>query len=168
MSYVHTIDNICLSSHEQYGRQFWQLTVHIWLSVSEAELLLNSEELSMYILYVDMYHFHFYGTSESLSPLGQIVPERTLWAVIKRNCNVTCSSARSTPKKKSTCANIQVNVIQGSGFRPVTYLVTTADLRPVHRGNQVVKFVDDTYMYVCNTFRLVYCMYDDPTLSPNR
>ena len=47
----------------------------------------------------------------------------------------------------STCANIQASVIQGSGLGPATYLVA-ADLRPVHRGNKVVKFADDTYVIV--------------------
>ena len=39
-------------------------------------------------------------------------------------------------------------MIQGSGLGPATYLVTAADLRPVHRGNKVVKFTDDTYVIV--------------------
>ena len=50
--------------------------------------------------------------------------------------------------KISTCANVQASVIQGSGLGPATYLVTAADLRPVHRGNKVVKFTDDTYVIV--------------------
>ena len=39
-------------------------------------------------------------------------------------------------------------MIQRSDHGPATYLVTAADLKPVHRGNQVVKFADDTYVIV--------------------
>jgi len=46
--------------------------------------------------------------------------------------------------KISTCANIQASEIQGSGLGPATYLVTASGLRPVHGGNKVVKFSDNT------------------------
>jgi len=41
--------------------------------------------------------------------------------------------------------NIQASVIQGSGIGPESYIVTAADLQPVHDSNHLVKFADDTY-----------------------
>jgi len=48
----------------------------------------------------------------------------------------------------SAHASIQASVIQGSGIGPVSYIVTAADLRPVHDNNRLVKFADDTYLIV--------------------
>jgi len=48
----------------------------------------------------------------------------------------------------SSHASIQASVIQGSGLGPASYLVTAADLRPVQKGNYVIKFADDTYLII--------------------
>jgi len=40
--------------------------------------------------------------------------------------------------------------IQGSGIGPVAYTVTAADLKPLHSGNSLVKFTDDTYLLLSN------------------
>ena len=38
------------------------------------------------------------------------------------------------------------SVIQGSGPGPAAYVVNAADLRPIHPGNELVKYADDTYL----------------------
>ena len=43
-------------------------------------------------------------------------------------------------------AEIFASVIQGSGLGPAAFLVTAADLRPVHDGNDILKYADDTYL----------------------
>jgi len=48
----------------------------------------------------------------------------------------------------STVAGILASVIQGSALGPASYIVTAADLHPVHAGNQIFKFADDTYLVV--------------------
>ena len=50
--------------------------------------------------------------------------------------------------KTSAFADINASVIQGSALGPASYLVNAADLRPVHDGNVLVKFADDTYLIV--------------------
>ena len=40
------------------------------------------------------------------------------------------------------------SVIQGSSLRPAAYVVTASYLRPIHAGNEIVKFADDTYLIV--------------------
>jgi len=39
-------------------------------------------------------------------------------------------------------------VIQGSAIGPASFIVTESDLQPVHNGNALVKFADDTYVIV--------------------
>jgi len=48
----------------------------------------------------------------------------------------------------SAHVSIQASVIQGSGIGPASYIVTAADLRPVHDSNRLIKFADDTYLIV--------------------
>jgi hypothetical protein len=48
----------------------------------------------------------------------------------------------------SAVATIHASVIQGSAIGPVSYVVTAADLHPVHDGNCFFKFADDTYLVV--------------------
>jgi len=45
------------------------------------------------------------------------------------------------------------SVIQGSSLGPASFIVTTADLRPLQPGNVIIKFADDTYLVIpaCNT-----------------
>jgi hypothetical protein len=45
-------------------------------------------------------------------------------------------------------ADINASVIQGSALGPASYLVNAADLHPVHDGNAMVKFADDTYLII--------------------
>jgi len=47
-----------------------------------------------------------------------------------------------------TVAGILASVIQGSAIGPASYIVTAADLHPVHEGNGFFKFADDTYLVV--------------------
>lgn len=53
----------------------------------------------------------------------------------------------------SSYASIQASVIQGSGLGPAAFLITAADLRPLHSENRIIKYADDTYLIVpaCNT-----------------
>jgi len=45
-------------------------------------------------------------------------------------------------------AGISASIIQGSGIRPAAYAVISADMRPIHSGNSMVKFADDTYLVI--------------------
>jgi len=47
-----------------------------------------------------------------------------------------------------TFADIMSSVIQGSSLGPAAYAVTASDLRPIHAGNEIVKFADNTYLIV--------------------
>ena len=40
------------------------------------------------------------------------------------------------------------SVIQGSSLGFAAYIVTASDLRPIHAGNEIVKFADGTYLIV--------------------
>ena len=40
------------------------------------------------------------------------------------------------------------SIIQGSGLGPAAFLVTAADLRPIHDGNEILKYADDTYLVI--------------------
>ena len=40
------------------------------------------------------------------------------------------------------------SVIQGSSLGPAAYAVTASDLRPIHTGNDIVKFAYDTYLII--------------------
>jgi len=48
----------------------------------------------------------------------------------------------------SEVAAIHASVIQGSAIGPASYVVTAADLHPIHKGNCIFKFADDTYLIV--------------------
>jgi len=48
----------------------------------------------------------------------------------------------------SSFESISASIIQGSGIGTATYIVNTADFNPVARGNQMVKFADDTYIII--------------------
>jgi len=50
--------------------------------------------------------------------------------------------------KESTTASISASIIQGSSIGPAAFTVTAADLTPLHPGNSLVKFADDTYLVV--------------------
>ena len=67
--------------------------------------------------------------------------------------------------EESLAISISASIIQGSGIGPASYAVTAADLRPMHSGNSLVKFADDTYLVVPSAnvalFRLrndLYCV----------
>lgn len=51
-------------------------------------------------------------------------------------------------RKVSELAEIFASVIQGSGLGPAAFLVTAADLCPVHDGNDILKYADDTYLVI--------------------
>jgi len=40
------------------------------------------------------------------------------------------------------------SVIQGSAIGPASFIITTSDLQPVHSGNAIIKFADDTYVII--------------------
>ena len=46
----------------------------------------------------------------------------------------------------SELADILASVVQGSGLGPAAYFVNAADLRPIHPGNELIKFTDDTVL----------------------
>jgi len=48
----------------------------------------------------------------------------------------------------STFACISASVVQGSALGPASYAITAANLRPVHSGNAIFKYADDTYLVV--------------------
>ena len=48
----------------------------------------------------------------------------------------------------STVAEVLASVIQGSALGPASCIVTAPDLHPVHAGNRIFKFADDTYLVV--------------------
>jgi len=48
----------------------------------------------------------------------------------------------------SELADILASVIQGSAIGPAAYLVTAADLHPMHDTNKILNFADDTYLIV--------------------
>ncbi len=48
----------------------------------------------------------------------------------------------------SKLVDILASVIQGSALGPASFIVTASDLQPVHAGNVLVKFADDTYVIV--------------------
>jgi len=51
-------------------------------------------------------------------------------------------------RKVSEVAEIFASIIQGSGLGPAAYVVTAADLRPIHDGNRILKYADDTYIVI--------------------
>ena len=48
----------------------------------------------------------------------------------------------------SKLKDITASIIQGSGIRPISYVVNASDLRTVSSSNKIVKFADDTYLLI--------------------
>jgi len=48
----------------------------------------------------------------------------------------------------SQLAAILASVVQGYSLGPASFILTTADLQPVHDGNRILKYADDTYLVV--------------------
>jgi len=48
----------------------------------------------------------------------------------------------------SELADILASIIQGSAIGPASFVITASDLQPMHTGNVLVKFADDTYVIV--------------------
>jgi len=48
----------------------------------------------------------------------------------------------------SSTKSISASIVQGSSIGPASYAVTAVDLRPLHAGNSLVKFADDTYLAI--------------------
>ena len=48
----------------------------------------------------------------------------------------------------SEFVDILASVIQSSALGPASFIVTASDLQPIHAGNALVKFADDTYVVV--------------------
>ena len=48
----------------------------------------------------------------------------------------------------STTVEILASIIQGSAIGPASYVVNAADLKPLHDGNKIVKYADDTYLLI--------------------
>ena len=49
----------------------------------------------------------------------------------------------------SAVAVIQASIIKGSAIGPASYVVTAADLHPIHDRNRLFKVADDTYIWLC-------------------
>jgi ribonucleases P/MRP protein subunit RPP40 len=64
------------------------------------------------------------------------------WLINFFNCHSHCVEHNG---EISTLKEITASVIQGSAVGPAAYVVYAADLQPVNRGNDVVKYADDTY-----------------------
>jgi len=45
-------------------------------------------------------------------------------------------------------AAIHASVVQGSSLGPASFIVTTADLQPLHDGNRILKYADNIYLVV--------------------
>jgi Reverse transcriptase (RNA-dependent DNA polymerase) len=48
----------------------------------------------------------------------------------------------------SRFASINASVVQGSAVGPVAFLVNASDLRPINKGNELLKYADDSYLIV--------------------
>src|SRR6218665_1365055 len=48
----------------------------------------------------------------------------------------------------SSLATINASIVQGSVIRPASYIVVSSDLHPLHSQNVLVKYADDTYLFV--------------------
>jgi len=56
----------------------------------------------------------------------------------------------------SDFADIFASAIQGSALGPASFIVTVSDLQPVHQGNVLVKFADDTYVIIPCSGQLIH------------
>jgi len=52
------------------------------------------------------------------------------------------------PTAPSSLKLSHASVIQGSALGLASYIVTAADLHPIHEQNRIFKFADDTYLIV--------------------
>jgi len=50
--------------------------------------------------------------------------------------------------KQSSTAAITSSVVQGSAVGPASFAVAVSDLPPLHAGNELLKFADDTYLII--------------------
>jgi len=50
--------------------------------------------------------------------------------------------------KVSELVEIFASIIRGSGLGPAAFLVTEADLRPIHDGSEILKYADYTYLVI--------------------
>ena len=48
----------------------------------------------------------------------------------------------------SELVEISASIIRGSGLGPPAFLVTAADLRPIHDGSEILKYADNTYLVI--------------------
>jgi len=67
------------------------------------------------------------------------------WAVDFLQNHTDCSKYAG---QVSAVAVIQASIIQGSAIWPASYVVTAADLHPIHDRNRIFIFADDTYLVV--------------------
>jgi Reverse transcriptase (RNA-dependent DNA polymerase) len=53
----------------------------------------------------------------------------------------------------STVSTINASVVQGSALGPVSYIINAMDLHPIHTGNKMAKYADDSYLIIpsCNS-----------------
>ena len=51
----------------------------------------------------------------------------------------------------STRLPINASIVQGSGLGPVAYIITASDFTPIHLGNMLIKYADDSYLIVPST-----------------
>jgi len=58
---------------------------------------------------------------------------------------------------QSSFAAITSSVVQGSAVGPASFDVTASDLRPLHTGNELLKFADDTYLLVTANLSNTVC-----------
>jgi len=82
-----------------------------------------------------------------MSKLAQLaLPDSVFnWAVDFFENHAHCTKYARTI---SGVAVINASVIQGSVLGPASYVVTAADLHPVHERNCIFKYADDTYLIV--------------------
>src|SRR6218665_69458 len=49
-------------------------------------------------------------------------------------------------------AFINASIVQGSVVGPGSYVIVASDLKPIHRNNKMMKYVDDTYLLVASRY----------------
>lgn len=67
------------------------------------------------------------------------------WLINFFNCHSHCVKYNG---EISALKEITASIIQGSAVGPAAYVVYAADLQPVNRGNDVIKYADDTYLVI--------------------
>ena len=48
----------------------------------------------------------------------------------------------------SNSASINASIVQGSALGPAAYIINAADLHPIHLGNEMAKYADDSYLII--------------------